>query len=197
MWIADHINSADFIPETLYQAKKENLKDSVLNTMYANQIYRKHPMDYHGDFENCMLDKYRLAGMEVNQWKDIKIHPKNDSKAINLMKELGLQEGKCIKDYILVNENSQAGSVEINPIVPKGVEVVKMRFIPGYNVIDWYWVIQSALENHHVSTSTFFIMQAISRSYFFDSKVFIYPRPNEDGLRGISNLVPGFHYTKM
>ena len=105
------------------------------------------------------------------------------------MTHLGLTQSS---EYILVNNHSQAGRINIKPENRKKLPIIEMKEVPGYNVLDWAAVILHAKENHHVSTSTFFIMQAIANKFSFDSKVFIYPRPNEDGLRGISKLNPTF-----
>ena len=71
-----------------------------------------------------------------------------------------------------------------------------MEHINGFTLLDWAYVMVFAKENHHVSTSTFFMMQAVSNQFKFDSKVFLYPRPNADGLRGISKLNPSFKIIK-
>lgn len=72
--------------------------------------------------------------------------------------------------------------------------VVEMFEVPGFNVCDWAMIMLLAKENHHVSTSTFFIMQALTD---YKGKIFIYPRPNEDGLLGISKLNTNIPYTLM
>jgi len=69
-----------------------------------------------------------------------------------------------------------------------------MGDIPGYNVMDWAPIMLLAKENHHVSTSTFFILEALKD---YKGKIFIYARSNEDGLRGISKLNTSFSYTKV
>jgi hypothetical protein len=195
MWLSEYIQSAELRPLSTFHwpYKNETTKHSdYLPLRWANQIYRGYELDDHHDFENMMPDKYLLAGLNPEMWTDINLMF-NEKKSDSLMFKLGLVEpsGNII-DYVLVNENSQAGNVSINP--KTDLPVIKMRFIEGFTLIDWHFVIMFAQENHHVSTSTFYLMQAIKNQYHFDSKVYIYPRPNNDGLRGISKLKTTYQY---
>lgn len=168
----------------------EQPNNCILNLRHANQIMRNHPLHYHDDYENCMPDKYTMAGLPLHIWTSLNINF-NYKKGIQLYKELGLKEGE---KYILINNHSQAGTLNIK--VQTKYKVVKMEFISDYNVLDWWYVMLKAQENHHVSTCTFFIFQAIANQYILDSKIFIYPRPGPDGLRGISKLNPTFKFIK-
>ena len=195
LWIADYIDSATFVKISSWNRAdfdRPRHDDDFLGMRFANQILHGYATHDHHDFENCMLDKYRLVGLDTEMWKGIQINFK-DNKSMRLMEELKIldADGK-IDEFILVNENSQAGNISINPVTDK--KIIKMNISPRNTVIDWHLVMQMALENHHVSTSTFFIMQAIQNQFHFTSKVFLYPRPNEDGLRGISQLIPDFKY---
>ena len=198
MWMADYIDSANFVKLSTFHWPYKNemaMSDDYLPLRWANQIIRGYDENDHHDFENMMNDKYILAGLEPDMWRELKLNFK-DNRSEKLMIHLGLMEksGSIVR-YVLVNENSQAGNITIKP--KTNLQVVKMRDIPGFTVIDWHLVIQMAVENHHVSTSTFYLMQAITNQYHFDSIVFLYPRPNQDGLRGISQLNPTFRYTLM
>lgn len=195
MWLADYIESAEIIPMSKFSFDSDS--DSTDNPNYlplrfANPIIRKLDKWDYRDYENCMPDKYELAGIELNHWLrlDIKF---NFEKSLKLMTLLGLNQRS---EYLLVNNNSQAGQIKISPYNPKGLPVIEMKEVPGYTVLDWAAVILHAKENHHVSTCTFFIMQALCNKFTFDSKVFIYPRPSEDGLRGIYKLTPTFKFVK-
>jgi hypothetical protein len=72
-----------------------------------------------------------------------------------------------------------------------------MRDIPGFTLIDWFNVILNAKEFHTVSTSTFYLLQAIANKYHLDIDIYVYPRPNEDGLRGIEKLNTTYKFTKI
>jgi hypothetical protein len=189
MWLSNYIESAQFVPMSQFELDYDSIeKDNMdyLPLRFANQIIRGLDKDDHSDYSNAMLDKYILAGLEEKEWRDINIIF-NPIKGIELFRKLKLDSGN---EYILVNENSQAGKINI---VPKSdLRIIYMDETPGFTLIDWYVVILNAKENHHISTSTFFLMQAIANKFHFNSEVFIYPRPNEDGLQGISKLIPSY-----
>lgn len=208
MWIAEYIDSADFRPMSKFQLDYDSTatdNPDYFPARFANQILRGYDKNDHHDFENMMLDKYRLAGLPEDLWTTIQINF-NVTKGRQLMKDLNLYEGKNFKRYFLYNTQCQAGSIAI-PLAnvdknkPMPVWHVAMREIPGYNVLDWFLVMYHAEQNHHVSTSTFFILQAIMNPQrsagFRNLSIYIYPRPNEDGLRGISQLKPTFKYTPV
>lgn len=188
MWLSQYIESADFRPmsEFIIDYESTKISDDYLPLRWANQILRGYDKNDHHDFENMMLDKYRLAGLDTELWKQIKLFfdPK---KATQLMADLGLNDRST---YFLVNEYSQAGKIKIE-IDNDLIQRIDMREIPGYTLCDWFFVMFFANEIHTVSTSIIFMLQAIEH---LKAHVFIYPRPNEDGLRGISQLHPSFNY---
>lgn len=189
MWFSEYIDSADFRPMSRFEMNYDSMQTDnpdYLPLRFANQIIRGlSPFD-HSDYANTMPDKYKLAGLPLELWKTLK-YTYNKDKGVLLLRELGLN--LCDK-YILVNEFSQAGNVPIIPDNPNGYKIVKMREIPGYTLLDWALAIKMAQENHHISTSTFFIMEFLK----LKTPVYIYPRPNKDGLQGISKLNPSFKY---
>ena len=208
MWLQEYIHSAEFVPMSKFVLDYDSMATNnpdYFPARFANQVLRKLKPDDHHDFENMMLDKYRLACMPEDLWKTIDLHF-NDWKCMELMHHLNLfdeETGDVIK-YVLINENCQAGTIKIDldgiKHIKNGkisdIKVIKMHEIEGFTPIDWAFVMLNAEENHHVSTSTFFILQALWNKYKFTNPVFLYPRPNIDGLRGISQLKPSFNYIK-
>ncbi len=195
MWIQTYIESARFdchIPE-YFQTGSLFHNEEDINLRYANQIFRGLGPDDHHDLENMMLDKYRLLGLPEDLWKslDIKIYG------------VGAKYDKLYRQYFpiywnnyhVLNESSQVGTIKLNS---GHMHTIRMSEQPGYNVIDWWMLIHKAFENHHVSTSTFFLMQAIKNKFpEWNAPCYIYPRPNVDGLRGISQLKPDFNLIKV
>lgn len=190
MFLAQHIESANIVPlsKNPFAEDDDITTKEYLPLKYANQIVRGMPRHDHSDPENMMLDKYRLAGLEPSIWKTLNIKF-NEYKCNQLLDEL---MGESWDDYILVNEQSQAGKIDIK--VESDLPIIRMHERPGYSVMDWAFVMLHAKENHHVSTSTFYILQALANNVGFAGDVFMYPRPNSDGLRGISKLEPTFKY---
>ena len=193
LWLANYIESAEFVPESkarkVIDLESLEVRPDYLPLRWANQIYRGYDPNDHHDFENMMLDKYRLAGLDPMLWKtlDIKLEETEITKQI---------WGDCVYEvddygWTLINENSQAGKIKINIPDPK----IEMFNRKGATVIDW-WKAMAYAENHHVSTCTFFLFQAMKNKNLDNrmGKIVIYPRPNIDGLRGISQLNPDFKY---
>ena len=191
MWLEKYIEDARFVPMskfTLDYESRETSNPEYLPLRFANQIVRGLASDDHSDFENAMNDKYVLAGLNPEMWKTISLQFLPE-RCTALFEALELSP---LERFILVNENSQAGHVQIDPL--SLIRIVKMTEIPGFHVLDWCMVMKLAEQNHHVSTCTFYMLQALGA---LNGKVFLYPRPNEDGLRGISKLNPSFQYTAM
>lgn len=193
LYLQDYIESASFIGASKWNGNIDDMemRPGYLPLRFANQIMRGLGPHEHHDFENTMPDKYVLAGLPVEMWKDMQFmfYPERSGA---LFSHLGIH-GKS--KYILVNERSQAGNIDLSGIENKeGWQVIKMHDVPGINVMDWAMVMLLAHENHHVSTSTFYVMQALKG---YKKKFYVYARPNEDGLKGISKLEPDFDLVRV
>ena len=192
MWFEHYIDSARFVPMSEFSLDYDSMamdNPDYLPLRFANQIVRKLACDDHTDYANMMPDKYLLSGLPVDLWKNIRIN-RNPERENDLFKALNLSP----KDqYILINENSQAGKISIIPKRMATDKVIRMSVIEGFTLLDWLGIIEHARENHHVSTSTFFLMEFLK----VEMPVFMYPRPNNDGLQGISRLNSSFSYTAI
>lgn len=172
-----HIPYVNFTNFTFqFDSREQKFTPEYYPFRYANPIYRGYDLNDWHDFENCMLDKYRVLELPENMWLDLSVKRDLQNEK-RLIRELILP-----KEFILVNEFSRVGNTAIN--IDSNLPIVHMRAISGYSVIDWCGVMELAAENHHVSTSTFYLLHMLG----LDAK--IYPRPDEDGLRGVSQLLP-------
>jgi hypothetical protein len=195
MWFADYIDSADFVPMSKFKLDYESMETSnpdYLPLRFAAQIINKKPADYHLDYADQMPAKYQLAGLPLELWKTLQWRHYFD-RCKGLFAALDLSSDQ---DYIFVNENSQAGKVEINPANPNNYRIVKMREVPGFTLLDWTPIMLLAKEHHHVSTSTFYMLEGLKDMHDKNIPIYLYPRPNLDGLQGISKLNPSFKYKK-
>jgi hypothetical protein len=125
--------------------------------------------------ENCMLDKYRIMGLPETMWMDLQLVRDHENEQ-RLFELLGSPE-----NFILVNEFSRAGDIQLN--IETDLQVIKMREIEGFSVVDWALMMERATENHHVQTSTLYVLHMLG----VDAK--IYPKPDVDGMRGILDLL--------
>ncbi len=192
LWLGSYIDSANFVPMSTFNLDYESMDMSnpdYLPLRFANQIVRGLDRNDHSDYANTMPDKYILCGLDPDLWKTLKINFKPE-KMYALKKEL-----VHVQDFNLINNHSQAGVLEIE--VNNGRYNIEMQNKPGYTVLDWGDIMMQAKENHHVSTSTFYVLQALYNQYDFDSSIYLYPRPNMDGLQGISKLNPSFKFNSI
>lgn len=189
MWTQQHIESAFFRPANECDFNGEDMlhSETKINLRYANQIFRGYGPHDHHDLENMMLDKYRLLGLPENLWKTLQL-TFNPQRAVELTIE-AFNGNALVEPYVVVNNNCQIGTIDIKPVTDH--KIVYMNEISGFSLIDWYFVLKFAKEIHTVSTSVFYLLQAMQ----VECPVYIYPRPNEDGLRGISQLKPTYNYT--
>jgi hypothetical protein len=196
IFFQDYIDSAKFIPMSKFSLDYESMETEnpdYLPLRFANQITRGLSKNDHSDYSNTMPDKYKLAGIPLENWKKLSWchYPE---KCMKLFAALDLSSEE---DYIFVNENSQAGKIEINPENPNNYRIIKMEVIPEFNLLDWTPIMLLAKEHHHISTSTFYMLEGLKDIHNKKIPIYIYPRPNEDGLQGISKLNPSFHYTAV
>ena len=175
MWIKKHIPYINFVAKSRYHIDCTDMvmTEEYLPLRYANQILRGYDRHDHHDQENTMLDKYRLLGLPDDMWlgMDFVRDYKSERELFNKL--------ECRYDYNLINNQSRAGNTQIQK------DGVLMQPIEGYSLIDWAMVMERARENHHVSTSTFYMMVWLKLD-----NCFVYPRPDVYGLEGISQLLP-------
>lgn len=175
-WIAEHIPYVNFTP---YRCQFDSYVQKFTATYYpfrfANPIFRGLGLHDWSDMENCMLDKYRILGLPETMWMDLQL-VRNRFREKSLFEHLGSPT-----DFILVNEHSRVGDCKIK--LETDLPVIYMQAIDGYSVVDWCIMMERAKENHHVQTSTLFLLHMLG----VDAK--IYPKPDEDGMRGILDLL--------
>lgn len=189
MWLQNYIESAKFLAASKWNGDIDNnvMTENYIPLRFANQVLRGYDKHDHHDFENCMPDKYLLCGLNPDKWMEIQLLFDIERSRM-LFADLDLSSEE---NYVVVNPFSQAGKIEIFPDCKH--RIIEMKTIEGYYVLDWAMIMLLAKENHHVSTSTFFIMEAL-KGYI--GKTVIYARPNEDGLKGISKLNTSFTWEK-
>lgn len=190
MFFKDYIESANFIPASQMPQLRDdaNMREGYVPLRWASQIHKGYALDYHDDFENVMLDKYRLLGLSEDLWKTLNVKLNSAFQNEDFIKNIN-------KSFIF-NSHCEIGTINIP--FPTEIGCVLMRKTKGYNLIDWWLPIFLAKENHHVSTSTFYLMQAIKNKFpEWNAPCYIYPRPNSDGLRGISQLKPDFNLIRV
>lgn len=105
-------------------------------------------------FRHCMRSKYDYMGLDWTTWRNAK-YVRNMDKERKLFKELGLTEGQ----YTIVNRTFKSNSQGKANIQVQGVE---MRYIHGYSMFDWGYVLENAADIHTVSTSIIYLLELLT-----------------------------------
>jgi hypothetical protein len=119
---------------------------------------------------DCMETKYNLVNAPLEIWRNISLK-RNYKKEEELLQKLNIKKGD---DFIFVNNNfgnpSLKYSTDINPNVD--CRIVPLEYVKGFTLIDWCSVLEQAKEIHSVSTSLYFVIEAIGRTH----GLHLYPR---------------------
>lgn len=145
----------------------ETNNDVIIPLRFANNLLNN------GDPRTCMSDKYKFVNLPLNLWKNLKW-----KRNINKENELyyNILNLKDYSEYTLVNNlYSMNFKININ-INDNSNNLINMRIIDGYNLLDWYKVIQNAKYIHTVGTAINYIMEVIPMK---SKELHLYRRPME------------------
>lgn len=190
MWISDYIDYINFIPKSQSNFNFENAQIGfngeyfLLPLRFANPLFRNLQLHDYSDQYHCMLDKYRLLNLDINLWKTLKLN-RNHKKELELYNIL-----QITGEYNLINNNWSDGKLSIE--TDNNLPNIEMKYIPGYTLIDWLYIIENAKNIHTASTSILYLLETCNFKNI--NEVVIYPRlPRENNLNGIKEFVnPSF-----
>ena len=101
-----------------------------------------------------MAAKYSVAGVEMDDWADHVRLRRDPERERRLLAELGIHDGR---DFVLVNET---GSTRTIP-VKLAADVVRMRKVDGFSLIDWAAVAERAREIITIDTSLVLLVEVL------------------------------------
>jgi hypothetical protein len=151
----------------------EHLEDDlkIINLRYANVDHRS---------ETCMVDKYKLLGLDVSLWKSL-FWKRDIKKEAELYKKLNPSD----VPYNLINRNSEYPPKKGTITVDNDMLNVDMEIIEGYTLLDWGLLIENAANIHTVSTALNYVVEAIGNK---KQGWFVYPRSGDSNLQYVSFL---------
>ena len=151
----------------------EHLEDDIkiINLRYANVDHRS---------ETCMVDKYKLLGLDINLWKTL-------SWERDIVKEAELYKKLNPLDvpYNLVNKNSEYPPVKAIININNDLLTIDMDLVDGYSLLDWGLLIEKAINIHTVSTAVNYVVEAIGKK---KQRWFVYPRSGDPNLQYVGFL---------
>lgn len=177
-WIKDYItiSNLQFIKQSEFN--KTNYKD-------YNEIPFLHAHSLIIQAEDCMQAKYMLLGADPELWKTLNFN-RNTEKENQLKQYLNITpEDK----FIFVNNNFAGPEfnykVDIHP--QTNLKIIYQKYIDGFTLLDWCSVLEQANEIHTVSTSLFFVIEALKLE---KTPLHLYPRkPLDKDLSPIKTLI--------
>lgn len=135
--------------------------------------------------EDCMQAKYMLLKSDPELWRTLSFH-RNVENETKLKQYLNISEND---EFIFIN-NHFAGpefnyKVDIN--TKTNFKIVYQEYIDGFTLLDWCGVLEQAKEIHTVSTSLFFVIEALKLE---KTSLHLYPRkPLDKDLSPIKTLI--------
>ena len=177
-WVKDYIK----IPHLQFTKQSEFNPDNYLE-------YNKIPFQYAHSLvpkaSDCMHAKYLLMGADLELWRLISFN-RNQEKENKLKQHLGI---KPDSKFIFVNNNFAGPEYKykLDISLKTNLRIIYQEYIEGFTLLDWCGVLEQAKEIHTVSTSLFFVIEALNLE---KTQLHLYPRkPLDVDLSPIKSLI--------
>jgi len=177
-WIKDYISidNLTFVKQSKFNSL--NYKDYVeVPFQYAHSLVPQ--------AKDCMQAKYMLLHANLELWRTITFNR-------NLKKENQLKQYLNISPtdkFIFVN-NNYAGpeyNYKVDIKLNTDLKIIYQEYIEGFTLLDWCGVLEQSIEIHTVSTSLFFVIEALNLK---NTSLYLYPRkPLDNDLSPIKTLI--------
>lgn len=164
------------------------IKQSEFNPIHYvdyNEIPLQHAHYLIPKAQDCMQAKYILLNADPESWRTLTFN-RNKEKENQLKQYLNiLPDDK----FIFVNNNFAGPEynykVDIKP--QTNLKIIYQEYIEGFTLLDWCGVLEQAEEIHTVSTSLFFVIEALNLG---KTPLHLYPRkPLDKDLSPIKTLI--------
>lgn len=161
-----HFPDLNFIDKNLYNLPYES-RNRIM-TPYGQWLPYRYASENMGrTLRDCMESKYSIYG---HSWKIFRsLHWERDRKAEQSLYDKLIDK----KPYIIVNRYYGAqGQFQITPELPLGANVIEMKPIEGFTMLDWGMVIENASEIHTANTSILYMLEQMR----LDMPIHLYSR---------------------
>ena len=177
-WIKDYIKINNLLFIKFSEFNPSNYEEYV-------EVPLQHAHSLIPQAEDCMQAKYMLLEANPELWKTLNFN-RNQEKENKLKQYLNISHND---EFIFIN-NHFAGpefnyKVDIN--LKTDLRIVYQEYIEGFTLLDWCGVLEQAKEIHTVSTSLFFVIEALKLE---KTSLHLYPRkPLDKDLSPIKTLI--------
>lgn len=118
----------------------------------------------------CLPDKYKFFDVDLNKWRNLKWDRDYSMENKLYYDVLGLSDDE---EYNLINDTySMNQKITIN--YDNNIKNINCNLIDGFNLLDWYKVIENATNIYTVGTSIIFLIEVIPTNKL--KNYFLYPR---------------------
>ncbi len=164
------------------------IKQSEFNPI-SYQDYNKIPFQFASylvpQAQNVMEAKYMLVKANLELWRTLNFN-RNKEKETELKKHLNIRYND---KFIFVNNNFAGPeyNYKVNIQPQTNLKIIYQDYIDGFTLLDWCGVLEQAEEIHTVSTSLFFVVEALNLE---KSPLHLYTRkPLDKDLSPIKTLI--------
>jgi hypothetical protein len=177
-WIKDYISmdNLTFVKESEFNSL--NYKDYV-------EVPLQHAHSLVPQAEDCMQAKYMLLHADPELWRTITFN-RNPEKENQLKQYLNISPND---KFIFVNNNFAGPeyNYKVDIKLDTDLKIIYQEYIEGFTLLDWCGVLEQSIEIHTVSTSLFFVIEALNLE---NTSLHLYPRkPLDKDLSPIKTLI--------
>jgi hypothetical protein len=177
-WIKDYISidKLTFVKESEFNSS--NYKDYI-------EVPLQHAHSLVPQAEDCMQAKYMLLHANPELWRTLTFN-RNKEKEIQLKQHLNIHPND---KFIFVNNNFAGPeyNYKVDIKLDTDLKIIYQEYVDGFTLLDWCGVLEQSIEIHTVSTSLFFVIEALNLE---NTLLHLYPRkPLDKDLSPIKTLI--------
>jgi hypothetical protein len=183
--IVDHyfwVNNYIKIDNLQFTKQSEFNKNNYLD---YNEVPFQHAHDLIPQAQDCMEAKYKLFEADPELWRTLSFD-RNKEKENELKQYLNI---KPEDKFIFINNNFAGPeyNYKVDIKLDTDLKIIYQEYIDGFTLLDWSGVLEQAKEIHTVSTSLFFVIEALNLE---NTLLHLYPRkPLDKDLSPIKTLI--------
>jgi hypothetical protein len=177
-WIKDYISIDNLTFIKASEFNLSNYRDYV-------EVPLQHAHSFIPQANDCMEAKYLLLEADPELWRTLTFN-RNKEKETQLKQHLNIHPND---KFIFVNNNFAGPeyNYKVNIIPQSNHKIIYQEYIEGFTLLDWCGVLEQSIEIHTVSTSLFFVIEALNLK---NTSLHLYPRkPLDKDLSPIKTLI--------
>ena len=177
-WIKDYISIDNLTFIKASEFNLSNYRDYV-------EVPLQHAHSFIPQANDCMEAKYLLLEADPELWRTLTFN-RNKEKETQLKQHLNIHPND---KFIFVNNNFAGPeyNYKVNIIPQSNHKIIYQEYIEGFTLLDWCGVLEQSIEIHTVSTSLFFVIEALNLE---NTLLHLYPRkPLDKDLSPIKTLI--------